>query len=42
VDVGSGQGRSEFETAGVDCYVKGFNLSEKTGLGQKMLLLDGY
>jgi hypothetical protein len=40
VDFGSGQGHSEFETAGVAALRRGFQMSENAGLGQKMLFLD--
>jgi hypothetical protein len=42
VDFGSGQSRSKFETAGVATLRRGFQMSENTGLGQKMLFLDGH
>jgi tRNA G46 methylase TrmB len=42
VDLGSGQGRSEFETAGVAVLRRGFQMSENIDLGQKMLFLVGH
>jgi len=42
VDFGSGQGRSDFETAGVAGLRRGFQKSENTVMGQKMPLLDGH
>jgi hypothetical protein len=42
VDFGSGQGRSDFETAGVAALRRGFRKSENAGLGQKMPFLDGH
>jgi hypothetical protein len=42
VDFCSGQGRSEFETAGVARLRRGFQMSENAGLGQKMLFLGGH
>ena len=40
VDFGSGQGRSDFETAGVVNLRRGFQMSENAGLGRKMPFLD--
>jgi hypothetical protein len=34
VDFGSGQGRSDFETAGVVRLRRGFQMSENAGLGR--------
>jgi hypothetical protein len=42
VDFGSGQGRSEIETAGVVALRRGFQSSENAGLGRKMPFLDGH
>jgi hypothetical protein len=42
VDFGSGQGRSEFETAGVAELRRGFQIRENAGLGQKMMFMDGH
>ena len=42
VDFGSGQGRSEIETAGVVALRRGFQSSENVGLGRKMPFLDGH
>ncbi len=42
VDFGSGQGRSEFETAGVALLRRGFQIRENAGLGQKMPFPDGH
>jgi len=42
VDFGSGQGRSEIETAGVLALRRGFQSSENAGLGRKMPFLDGH
>jgi hypothetical protein len=39
VDFGSGQGRSEVETAGVAALRRGFQPSENAGMGQKMPFL---
>jgi hypothetical protein len=41
VDFGSGQGRSELETAGVAALRQGFPRSENAGRGQKMPFMDG-
>ena len=41
VDFGSGQGRSEVETAGVAALRRGFQPSENAGLGRKMPFVDG-
>jgi hypothetical protein len=40
VDFGSGQGRNEFESAGVARLRRGFQMSENAGLEQKMPYLD--
>ena len=50
VDLGSGQGRSEFYTDGVAVVAKrrvarlrrGFQMSENAGLGRKMPFMDGH
>jgi hypothetical protein len=42
VDLGSGQGRREFETAGVARLGRGFQMSENAGLGRKMPFMDGH
>jgi hypothetical protein len=42
VDFGSGQGRSEFATAGVAALRRGLQRSENAGLGRKMPFLDGH
>ena len=42
VDCGSGQGRSDFETAGVAALRRGFIRSENTGLDHKMPFLGRY
>ena len=42
VDFGSGQGRSDFETAGVVKLRRGFQKSENAGLGQKMPFMVGH
>jgi hypothetical protein len=41
VDFGSGQGRSDIETAGVAALRRGFQRSENAGLDQKVPFLDG-
>jgi hypothetical protein len=41
VDLGSGQGRSYFTTAGVAALRRGLQKSENTGLGRKMPFLGG-
>jgi hypothetical protein len=42
VDFGSGQGRSDFETAGVARLRRGFQKSENAGLVRKMPFMDGH
>jgi hypothetical protein len=42
VDFGLGQGRSDFETAGVVMLRRGFQKSENAGLGRKMPFMDGH
>jgi hypothetical protein len=42
VDFGSGQGHSDFETAGAVGLRRGFQKSENAGLGQKMPFMDGH
>ena len=41
VDCGSGQGRRDFETAGVQRYAE-ITKSENAGLGRKTPFMDGY
>ena len=40
VDFGSGQGRSEVETAGVAALRRGFQPNENAGLGRKMPFVE--
>jgi hypothetical protein len=40
VDFGSGQGHSDFESAGVVLLRRGFQKSENSGLGRKMPFMD--
>jgi hypothetical protein len=42
VDVGSGQGLSEFEAAVVVRLLRGFQMNENAALGQKMPFMDGH
>jgi hypothetical protein len=42
INFGSGQGRNEFETAGVVKPGRGFQKSENAGLGRKMPFVDGH
>jgi non-ribosomal peptide synthetase component F len=42
VDFGSGQDRSDFETAGVVVLRRGFQKSENAGRGRKMPFMDGH
>ena len=42
VDLGSGQGRSNFATAGVAALRRRLQKSENAGLGRKMLFMDGH
>jgi len=42
VDFGSGQGRSLFATAGVAALRRGLRKGENTGLGRRMLFMDGH
>jgi len=42
VDLGSGQGRSDFATAGVAALRRGLQKSENAGLGRKMPFMDGH
>ena len=42
VDFGFGQGRSDFEAAGVVRLRRGFQKSENAGRGRKMPFLDGH
>jgi hypothetical protein len=42
VDFGSGQGRNDFETAGVALLRRGLQRSENTGLEQKMPFMNGH
>jgi hypothetical protein len=42
VDFGSGQGRSDVETAGVAALRRGIQQSENAGMGQKMPFLNGH
>jgi hypothetical protein len=42
VDFGSGQGRSEFASAGVVTLRRGLQRSENAGLGRKTPFLDGH
>jgi hypothetical protein len=42
VDIGSEQGLSNFETAGIAGLCRGFQKSENAALGQKMPFVDGH
>ena len=42
VDLGSGQGRSDFATAGVAALRRGLQKSDNAGLGRKMPFMDGH
>ena len=42
VDFGSGQGLSNFETAGIAGYFEDFQKSENAALGRKMPFVDGH
>jgi len=41
VDLGSGQGRNDFATAGVAALRRGLQNCENAGLGRKMPFMDG-
>ncbi len=42
VDFGSGQGRSLFAAGGVAALRRGLQKDENTGLGRRMLFMDGH
>jgi len=42
VGFGSGQGLSDFETAGIARLFRGLQKSENAALSQKMLFVDGH